>query len=135
MRFSGVFLAALIGISIPGFVLADEPQNKSTRLGQQEAHAGFADKTINWANGKGASYYAPNGTMLVKYFGVGGTLEGKWKISEDGVLCLKLRKWYKEEYYCNWAVYRNGDRVSTYDIAKKKKIMTPAKDFSDGNAL
>ena len=100
---------------------------------KDELMADTSGYTWQWRNGKGAGYYAPDGTYV--YTSSDGNGQGSWNITDDGTLCLQVKEWFGAKNHCNWEVYVKDGKRYSYDIKKAK--MNPA-DYdrrSKGNTL
>ena len=90
----------------------------------------LSGNTETWST-FGAGYYDPDGAFEFVWKDEPGA--GQWKITDQGVLCLKITAWYGDDFNCNWTYFHeHGDIFSLNlktDQATKMPGFAPGKTF------
>ena len=87
------------------------------QLSQEELTELLSGNTETWST-LGAGYYNPEGDIEYVWKQKPGS--GEWKITDDGVLCLKITAWYGDDFNCNWTYFRKEGDVFSLNLKTDK---------------
>jgi hypothetical protein len=90
----------------------------------------LSGNTETWST-LGAGYYDPAGAIDYVWKQKPGS--GKWKISEEGVLCLKIAAWYGDDFNCGWTYFREHGDVYSLNLKTGKATRMPG--FAPGKTF
>jgi hypothetical protein len=58
---------------------------------------------------------------------------GEWKVTDEGVLCLKITAWYGADFNCGWTYFREGGDIYSLNLKTDKATKMPG--FSPGKTF
>jgi hypothetical protein len=125
----GLLLATLAfaGTFITSALAAEDVRVKLTG---PELTTLLSGNTETWST-VGAGYYDPSG--VIEYVWNGEANAGQWKITGDGVLCLKIAVWYGEDFNCNWTYFREHGDVFSLNLKSGTATRMPG--FAPGKTF
>ena len=126
-------MVALVSVAACQTAREDFLAEGAVKQTKAEIMANTSGFTWQWLNGKGAGYYAPDGSYIYK--SSDGDGEGKWSITDDGTVCLQVKEWWGDNNHCNWEIYVKDGKRYAYDIKKAKMQPASLDRQSKGNTL
>lgn len=120
-------LAVALTLAVAAPALAGEDR---TPLSGPELTTLLSGNTETWST-LGAGYYDPSGGIDYVWKDKPGS--GAWKVTEDGVLCLKITAWYGEDFNCGWTYFRQGSDIYSLNLKTDKATRMPG--FAPGRTF
>jgi hypothetical protein len=90
----------------------------------------LSGNTETWST-LGAGYYDPAGGMDYVWKKKHGS--GQWKVTDEGVLCLKITAWYGDDFNCGWTYFREGGDIYSLNLKTDKATKMPG--FAPGKTF
>jgi hypothetical protein len=118
---------AVIGALLTGLSAAEDGR---VALSGPELTTLLSGNTETWST-VGAGYYDPAG--VIEYVWKGEPNSGQWKITGDGVLCLKIIVWYGDDFNCNWSYFREHGDVFSLNLKSGTATRMPG--FAPGKTF
>ena len=126
LRAPATALALALALSAPAFATDDS----RAALSGPELTDLLSGNTETWST-LGAGYYDPDGDIDYVWKDKPGA--GRWKITGDGVLCLKITAWYGDDFNCNWTYFREHGDVFSLNLKSGKATRMPG--FAPGKTF
>jgi len=122
-----IAFAVALTLALTAPVLAGEER---TPLTGPELTTLLSGNTETWST-LGAGYYDPAGGM--EYIWKEKPGSGEWKVTDTGVLCLKITAWYGEDFNCGWTYFREAGDIFSLNLKTDKATRMPG--FAPGKTF
>jgi len=121
---------AVLAISLTLTSTAPAGEEGRIKLSGAELTTLLSGNTETWST-LGAGYYDPAGA--IEYIWKQKPGSGQWKITEEGILCLKITAWYGDDFNCGWTYFRKDGDIYSLNLKNDKATRMPG--FAPGKTF